>query len=224
MAARPKISVVGRRQRRRHRRPVRGGDASWATSCSSTSSRACRRARRSTSPRRARSRAMTPRSSGTNGYEETADSDIVVITAGIARKPGMSRDDLLITNAEIVGSVVEQVVARARPTSIVIVVTNPLDAMVQVAWKKSGFPRRARDRHGRRARHRPLPHVHRQGAGRLGGERHRVRARRPRRHDGAAAALLHGGRHPDHRAAVRRSGSTPSSRAPPTAAPRSWSC
>src|SRR6266498_913604 len=76
---------------------------------------------------------------GSNSYEETANSDIVVITAGMARKPGMTRDDLLFKNAEIVGSVVDQV-ARRSPESILILVTNPLDAMVQLAWKKSGFP------------------------------------------------------------------------------------
>jgi malate dehydrogenase len=76
---------------------------------------------------------------GSNGYDDTANSDIVVITAGMARKPGMTRDDLLFKNAEIVGSVVEQV-ARRSPGSILILVTNPLDAMVQLAWKKSGFP------------------------------------------------------------------------------------
>src|SRR2546428_2398033 len=78
---------------------------------------------------------------GSNGYDETADSDIVVITAGLARKPGMTRDDLLFKNAEIVGGVVEQVVAPSKD-AILILVTNPLDAMVQLAWKKSGFPRR----------------------------------------------------------------------------------
>ncbi|MBI1960324.1 MAG: malate dehydrogenase [Candidatus Rokubacteria bacterium] len=76
---------------------------------------------------------------GSNGYDETAGSDIVVITAGLARKPGMTRDDLLFKNAEIVGGVVEQVAARS-PEAILILVTNPLDAMVQLAWKKSGFP------------------------------------------------------------------------------------
>ncbi|RPH78671.1 MAG: malate dehydrogenase [Candidatus Rokuibacteriota bacterium] len=76
---------------------------------------------------------------GSNGYDDTANSDIVVITAGMARKPGMTRDDLLFKNAEIVGSVVEQV-ARRSPNAILILVTNPLDAMVQLAWKKSGFP------------------------------------------------------------------------------------
>jgi malate dehydrogenase len=76
---------------------------------------------------------------GSNGYDETANSDIVVITAGLARKPGMTRDDLLFKNAEIVGSVVQEVAARSR-NAILILVTNPLDAMVQLAWKKSGFP------------------------------------------------------------------------------------
>jgi malate dehydrogenase len=76
---------------------------------------------------------------GSNTYDETADSDIVVITAGLARKPGMTRDDLLQKNAEIVGAVVDQVVARSR-NAILVLVTNPLDAMVQLAWKRSGFP------------------------------------------------------------------------------------
>ena len=76
---------------------------------------------------------------GANGYDETGDSDVVVITAGLARKPGMTRDDLLFKNAEIVGGVVDQVVARSR-NAILVLVTNPLDAMVQLAWKRSGFP------------------------------------------------------------------------------------
>jgi malate dehydrogenase len=79
------------------------------------------------------------RLTGSQGYDETADSDIVVITAGLARKPGMTRDDLLFKNAEIVGAVVDQVAARSRD-AILILVTNPLDAMVQLAWKRSGFP------------------------------------------------------------------------------------
>src|ERR1041384_1405805 len=76
---------------------------------------------------------------GSNGDGETGGSDVVVITAGLARKPGMTRDDLLFKNAEIVGSVVEQIVARSKD-AILVLVTNPLDAMVQLAWKKSGFP------------------------------------------------------------------------------------
>jgi malate dehydrogenase len=77
---------------------------------------------------------------GTNGYEETANSDIVVITAGIARKPGMSRDDLLNTNAGIVKSVSEQI-AKTSPNAIVIVVSNPLDVMCWVAKEATGFPK-----------------------------------------------------------------------------------
>jgi malate dehydrogenase len=76
---------------------------------------------------------------GTTGYDETAKSDVVVITAGIARKPGMSRDDLLATNAKIVGSVAEQV-KQTSPEAVIIVVSNPLDAMVQKAFQLSGFP------------------------------------------------------------------------------------
>ena len=77
---------------------------------------------------------------GTNSYEETADSDIVIITAGLARKPGMSRDDLLKINADIIKSVTEQVV-KYSPHCIIIMVTNPLDAMVYEAKKISGFPK-----------------------------------------------------------------------------------
>jgi malate dehydrogenase len=77
---------------------------------------------------------------GANDYQDTAGSDIVVITAGLARKPGMSRDDLLFKNAEIVGGVVQEV-ARLSPGAILIVVTNPLDAMAQLAYRKSGFPK-----------------------------------------------------------------------------------
>src|SRR5437773_3558038 len=77
---------------------------------------------------------------GTNGYTETRDSDIVVITAGIARKPGMSRDDLLNTNAGIVKAVSEQVKATS-PNAIIIVVSNPLDVMCYVAKQVTGFPR-----------------------------------------------------------------------------------
>jgi len=77
---------------------------------------------------------------GTNDYADTADSDIVVVTSGLARQPGMSRDDLLTKNAGIVRSVVEQA-AKASPNAIIIVVTNPLDAMCHVAMDASGFPR-----------------------------------------------------------------------------------
>ncbi|MEX2188429.1 MAG: malate dehydrogenase [Pirellulales bacterium] len=76
---------------------------------------------------------------GTNSYDDTAGSDVVVITAGIPRKPGMSRDDLLATNAKIVRAVTEEV-KRTSPNSVIIVVSNPLDAMVQLCQRTSGFP------------------------------------------------------------------------------------
>lgn len=76
---------------------------------------------------------------GTTSYAETQNSDVVVITAGIPRKPGMSRDDLLATNAKIVGMVTEEV-KTSSPNAIIIVVSNPLDAMVQRALQVSGFP------------------------------------------------------------------------------------
>ena len=80
------------------------------------------------------------RVTGSNSYDESADSDVVVITAGIARRPGMSRDDLLLTNMRITSSVTEQVV-KYSPDCIIIAVTNPLDAMVQNVYETSGFPR-----------------------------------------------------------------------------------
>lgn len=77
---------------------------------------------------------------GTGSYKDTADSDIVIITAGLARKPGMSRDDLLLKNAEIIRGVSEQV-AKYSPKAVVIMVSNPLDAMAHVAMKSTGFPK-----------------------------------------------------------------------------------
>jgi malate dehydrogenase len=81
-----------------------------------------------------------PRLLGTNGYEETAGSDVVVVTAGKPRAPGMSRDDLVQTNEKIVGSVVEQAIAES-PDAVLIVVSNPLDAMCHVAKNVSGWPK-----------------------------------------------------------------------------------
>lgn len=77
---------------------------------------------------------------GTNDYKDTAGSDIIVITAGLARKPGMTRDDLLMKNAEIVKSVTEQIVPGS-PNSVIVVVSNPLDVMTWVSMKTSGFPK-----------------------------------------------------------------------------------
>ncbi len=80
------------------------------------------------------------RVTGANDYEATANSDVVVITAGLARKPGMSRDDLLLANYEVVKSVTEQI-AKHSPNAILVLVTNPLDAMAWVAQKVSKFPK-----------------------------------------------------------------------------------
>lgn len=77
---------------------------------------------------------------GTSDYADTADSDVVVITAGIARKPGMSRDDLVATNANVMRSVVKEI-ARYSPDAILIVLTNPVDAMTYAAFKESRFPK-----------------------------------------------------------------------------------
>ena len=79
------------------------------------------------------------RVTGTSDYADTAGSDVVVVTAGLPRKPGMSRDDLIATNVKIVKEVAAQV-AKHSPNAVMIVVSNPLDAMVYTAWKASGFP------------------------------------------------------------------------------------
>jgi len=81
-----------------------------------------------------------PNVTGSNNYEDTAGSDVIVITAGVPRKPGMSRDDLVTTNEKIVGSVTEQALAHS-PGTIVIVLSNPLDAMCHVAKSASGLPK-----------------------------------------------------------------------------------
>jgi malate dehydrogenase len=82
-----------------------------------------------------------PRVSGTNDYADTVGSGIVVITAGVPRKPGMTRDELLAVNSRIVGEVVDRAVA-ASPDAVIICVTNPLDVMTDLAWKRSGLPSR----------------------------------------------------------------------------------
>ncbi|PTI68909.1 malate dehydrogenase [Mammaliicoccus vitulinus] len=77
---------------------------------------------------------------GTSNYEDTKDSDVVIITAGIARKPGMSRDDLVQTNQKVMKSVTEQIV-KYSPNTIILVLTNPVDAMTYTVYKASGFPK-----------------------------------------------------------------------------------
>ena len=140
---------------------------------------------------------------GANDYEPTANSDVVVITAGLARKPGMSRDDLLLANYEVVKSVTEQV-AKHSPNAILVLVTNPLDAMCWVAYKVSKFPKQSRDRDGGRAGFGALPHVHRGGAECIGGERDGGGAGRPRRHDGAGGAAVERVGHSADRADAER--------------------
>jgi malate dehydrogenase len=137
-------------------------------------------------------------STAAGDYSGTAGSDVVVITAGFPRKPGMSRDDLLKANYDVVKAVVEQIVKHS-PNCIIIVVTNPLDAMVQAAFKTSGFPKnrvlgmagvldseRLR-RHGMQSQHRECALL------RLGWAR--------RRH-GSATAIFHRGRHPSSRSSA----------------------
>ena len=143
---------------------------------------------------------------GTNDYADTAGSKIIVVTSGLARQPGMSRDDLLAKNAGIVSSVVKQAVA-VSPEAIIIVVTNPLDAMCHVAMQASGFPRErvigmAGVLDSARFRHFIADELNISRP-----RRARLRAGRPRRHDGAAAAPLHRRRRAGHGAAARRSGS-----------------
>ena len=96
-----------------------------------------------------RSKATTCMVTGANDYEPTANSDIVVITAGFPRKPGMSRDDLLMANYEVVKTATEQA-AKYSPNAILILVTNPLDAMCWTALQVSKFTAEPRDRHGGR--------------------------------------------------------------------------
>ncbi len=99
---------------------------------------------------------------GANDYAPTADSDVIIITAGFPRKPGMSRDDLLLANYEVVKAATEKA-AAVSPNAVIIVVTNPLDAMAQVAYMVSEVPEKSRNRHGRRAGFGALPDIYRAG-------------------------------------------------------------
>ena len=114
----------------------------------------------------------------------------MVITSGVARRPGMSRDDLLLTNMKIVTSVVESVVERS-PNCILLVVTNPLDAMAQRAYQVSGFPKNRVVGDGRDPGHGAVPDLLGPGARCLRGGRLGLRPWRPRRHDGAGGGQHH---------------------------------
>ena len=161
---------------------------------------------------------------GTNDYADTAGSQVVVITAGIARKPGMSRDDLLATNAKIVGIVSPNRSSAPAPTrsssSSAIRWTRWCSALLEV----SGFPHAARARPGRRARHGPLSHVSGDGVGRQRRGHFGAADGRPRRHDGADAQLHVGRRHSRHAADRRQAAGRDRRRARATAAPKSSAC
>ena len=142
-------------------------------------------------------------STASGDYKETANSDIIVITAGFPRKPGMSRDDLLKANYDVVKGVVEAIV-KLSPGAILIIVTNPLDAMAQAAFKISGFSRnRVIGMAGVLDSARMSAFV----AAELSRVRRKcalVRSRRPRRRNGATRSLFHRRRNPAPRAAIER--------------------
>ena len=125
---------------------------------------------------------------GTNDYADTANSDIVVVTSGFPRKPGMTRDDLVKKNQEIVTQVTEQVVKHS-PNCIMIMVTNPLDAMVQLAYQGQRLSTQPGGWYGRGAGYGAFPHVYRSRTERLGARCAGLRAGWPWRYDGAAARM-----------------------------------
>ena len=146
-------------------------------------------------------------STASGDYSATAGSDVVVITAGFPRKPGMWRDDLLKANYDVVKAVVEQIVKHS-PNCIIIVVTNPLDAMAQAAFKVSGFPKnRVLGMAGVLDSARMRTFVAQECKVSVENV-HCVRAGRARRRHGAAAALLNGGGNSADRSCCRRDGLT----------------
>ncbi len=160
------------------------------------------------------------RMDGSNSYELSDGSDVIVVTAGLARKPGMSRDDLVQKNQEIVGAVVREAAPRS-PDAMLIVVSNPLDAMCEVARRVSGFPRErvfgmAGILDSARMRWFLAEELHVSvesiNAFVLGGHGDTMVP---------LPAVLDGLRNPDHRSSSRRSASTPSSRGPATGGSRS---
>ena len=160
---------------------------------------------------------------GTNGYDESAGSSVVVITAGVPRGPGMSRDDLVATNEKIVADVTAKV-AAASPDAVLIVVSNPLDAMCHVAQRVSGWPRERVFGMAGILDTAALRDLHRVGDGLVGEGRDRARARRPRRPDGAGRERGDGRRRAAAAARARRADRASSSSAPRRAAARSSAC
>ena len=160
---------------------------------------------------------------GTTSYEDTVGSDVVVITAGIPRKPGMSRDDLLSTNAKIMTDVCEQV-KRTSEHAVVIVVSNPLDAMVQRAMQVTGFEPKRVSGPGRHSRYGPLLHVPVDGARRQPEGYLRDAPGRPRRHDGARSPVARASAEFQLRSLLIASGWEKSSTAHARAAQKSSDC
>ena len=136
---------------------------------------------------------------GTNNYADTAGSDIIVITAGLPRQPGMTREDLVGVNAKIVRDVIESVMLLS-PNAVMILVTNPLDTMLYLAKKVTGLATRARDWPGRCVGQCTHARVYGDGIKRQRRKHPRLRDGRSRRRDGAFGTLLDGCRHPDHSA------------------------
>ncbi len=132
---------------------------------------------------------------GANSYDALDGAKVCIVTAGVPRKPGMSRDDLLSINLKVM----EQVgagIKKYAPDAFVICITNPLDAMVWALQKASGMPHKKVVGMAGVLELRALPLLPGRRIQRLGRRRHRLRARRPRRHHGAADPLLHGRRYP----------------------------
>ena len=131
---------------------------------------------------------------GTNSYDAIEGADVCIITAGVPRKPGMSRDDLLDINLKVMGQVGSGI-KKYAPNAFVICITNPLDAMVWALQKSCGLPQQKVVGMAGVLELSALPLFPRRRIQRLGGRRHRFRSRRPWRHHGAAHSLFGGGRH-----------------------------
>ena len=204
------LQGTGRRRPVRHRRGHAAGQG----------------ARHRRSP--ARSKASTPTLKGTNDYADIAGADVCIVTAGVPRKPGMSRDDLLGINLKVMKAVGEGIKAHA-PNAFVICITNPLDAMVWALREFSGLPHQQGRRHGRRARLRPASAT---SSPRSSTSRSRTSppscsaATATRWCRWSATRPSPASRCPTSSrwAGPRRRSSTPSSSAPATAAPRSSAC
>ena len=201
---------------------------SWATSFSSISWKACRRARRSISRKSGPIAGFNSQVSGSDDYASIDGADVVIVTAGVPRKPGMSRDDLLGINLKVMDPSAKASRQHA-PNAFVICITNPLDAMVWALQKCSGLPANKVVGMAGVLDSGALPLFPRRGIQRLGRGCHRLCARRPWRRHGALRALFDGRRHSAARPGQdglddAGSASTRSSSAPARAAARSSTC